>query len=464
MEPFFHNLPIEAQEIPFPEHFTYPFNYQPHPLCLLASQEVKAYLQSFQPWLQESGGKMFGVLVVCTPNRQLGFLAAYSGNLSGKNNHPYFVPPVYDLLNPQGYFVQEEKQISFINHQIESLDNAKDIETIQHLKEERKQRSHLLQRWLFEQYHFLNYKGEKQHLLQIFHDNVPPGGAGECCAPKLMQTAYSHGWKPLCMAEFWMGPSPQDELRQEGIFYPACRSKCKPILEFMLDGLDTDPNPLIEINRRMAEQLQTVYEDDAICVVNKPSGMLSVPGKDDLPSVYSVMQERNPSWEGPIIVHRLDMDTSGLMVLAKNEVAYKNLQQQFISHKIQKEYYALLDVSRRVSPIPAEGIIDLPICPNPYDRPRQIVSYEYGKRSITHYKIIGYTTEGHAIVLFTPETGRTHQLRVHAAHPQGLNSPIVGDNLYGTPQGRLRLHAQRLIFQHPTTSQIINMSCNPTDF
>ncbi|MCF0159895.1 MAG: RluA family pseudouridine synthase, partial [Bacteroidaceae bacterium] len=290
-------------------------------------------------------------------------------------------------------------------------------------------------------------------LMEIFKGNIPPGGTGECCAPKLMQAAYRQGWKPLCMAEFWMGPSPKDELRMEGNYYPACRSKCKPILSFMMEGLDVEPNPLLEKNKAVINQLKIIYEDEAIAVVDKPSGMLSVPGKEELPSVYSVMKERLPQAVGPLIVHRLDMDTSGLMLIAKTEDAYHCLQQQFITHQIEKEYVALLDDSLTENPPTGEGVIDLPLCVNPYDRPRQMVSATYGKRAITHYLIEGRTSEGRIRVRFIPQTGRTHQLRVHAAHPDGLGCPIVGDNLYGKPADRLYLHAEKITFYHPISGE-----------
>lgn len=449
---FFHTLPKEAELLGIPQQFTFPFYYQPHPLCQLAAEQVKAYLRTFEPWLKEKGGKMFGVLVARNDEGILGFLAAYSGNLDGRNDYSFFVPPVYDLLNPSGYFVQEEAAISAINHQIAALSEA-ESKRISKLKAERKSRSQALQEWLFEQYRLNNARGEYYNLMQIFRGKIPPGGTGECCAPKLMQAAYLAGWKPLCMAEFWMGPSPKDELRIEGNYYPSCRSKCKPILEFMMQGLDVEPNPLLEKNKAVIGQLKTVYEDEVLLVVNKPSGMLAVPGKDELPSVYSVIHERYPEATGPLIVHRLDMDTSGLMVLAKTEEAYHHLQQQFITHQIEKEYVALLDPQFCAHEPEGSGTIDLPLCVNPYDRPRQIVNAEYGKRAITHYIIEGRTPEGYIRVRFNPQTGRTHQLRVHAAHADGLGCPIVGDNLYGTAADRLYLHAEKISFFHPVTGE-----------
>lgn len=454
---YYHSLPQETTKISSPERFTYPFCYEPHPLCLWAASLVKDELQNFPAWEQEKdSGKMFGVLVVETPDGERGFLAAYSGNIAGRNDYPYFVPPVYNLLNPSGYFIQEEKEISAINHKLTKLDPSDPL--INGLKGERKLRSSALQRWLFMQYQVFNGMGEKRDLLNVFGDKIPPGGSGECCAPKLMQAAYQLGYKPLCLAEFWMGATPKDELRIEGNYYSACRSKCKPILEYMLQGLNVEENPLLERNRKMASLLTSIYEDDAILVVNKPSGMLAVPGKDDVPNVYEVIHERYPSFTGPIIVHRLDMDTSGIMILAKNDEVYKILQRQFVSHEVHKHYVALLDI-RTMNTVEKEGVIRLPICVNPYDRPRQIVNEEYGKFSETYYKLGELTPEGYRRVDFYPTTGRTHQLRVHAAHLLGLHAPIVGDNLYGNPAQRLYLHAQDIEFTHPLSGERMNLSC-----
>lgn len=458
---YFHTLPQEAEQIPSPLRFTYPFYYQPHALCEMAASCVKAYLQDFPEWeAEKQSGKMFGVLVVRNQAGERGFLAAYSGNIAGRNDYPYFVPPVYNLLNPSGYFIQEEKEISAINHRIAGMD--KDDPLLNGLKGERKLRSAALQRWLFQQYKVFNAYGKDADLVHVFGDVIPPGGSGECCAPKLMQAAYRLGYQPLCMAEFWMGASPKDELRIEGNYYPACRSKCKPILTYMLQGLEVEENPLLERNRAMARKLQVVHEDEAIIIVNKPSGMLAVPGKDDLPSVFDVIRERYPDLSGPIIVHRLDMDTSGLMVLARNESVYKVLQKQFVGHEVKKHYVALLDISHK-NEVEQDGIIRLPLCLNPYDRPRQIVSEQYGKYAETHYVLGELSAEGYQKVDFYPRTGRTHQLRVHAAHQDGLNAPIVGDNLYGNPAHRLCLHAQDIEFTHPLTGERVFFSV-PCDF
>lgn len=314
---------------------------------------------------------------------------------------------------------------------------------IDDLRKERAARSAALQEWLFNQFSFLNAYGETATLKEIFHDMTPPAGAGECCAPKLLQYAYKHNLTPICMAEFWMGASPKDELRTEGNYYPACQAKCKPILGWMLQGLNVEPNPMTSEYEDICKQLRIIHENEDFLVIDKPSGMLSVPGKEELPSVKSKIERLYPQSTGPIIVHRLDMDTSGLMVVALNEQTYHELQEQFTRHTISKRYTAILE-----HPLPenAEGRIELPICANPNDRPRQMVDTTYGKRALTTYKAAG----GNRVYLW-PETGRTHQLRVHCAHPQGLNNPIKGDRLYGTANDRLQLYADTLEFEHKGT-------------
>lgn len=521
-----HVLPDSVHQIPSPDSFTYPFCYEPHPLCVAAASEVRSYLKSQLQWSEElSLGKMLGVLVV-EKEGERGFLAAFSGTLGGKTLQEYFVPPVFDLMNPGCFFQQEQQRISELNRQIKKLEtqiqpsplhqvaeqeiadarkkmiqakNRRDqlrlslsveelkkkepemiresqflkaqLKRIEHswkkrleeadrpafalqaeikcLQAERQQRSQDLQQWLFSQYAFLNAKGERKTLPEIFLSCPIPSGAGDCCAPKLLQAAYVNGMHPLCMAEFWMGVSPKDEVRVEGHYYPACRSKCRPILGHMLQGLSVDSNPLLEGHQELQSQLEILWQDSQIAVVCKPSGMLSVPGLDDLPSVFSSMKSRFPDADGPLIVHRLDMDTSGLMVIALTAHAYENLQQQFFRHKIKKKYVALLE---RPMVVGQEGDISLPLRPDFSDRPRQMVDQKHGKSAMTHYRVLE-NRKSHAFVALWPQTGRTHQLRVHCAHPLGLNNPIVGDRLYGKPNERLMLHAQELEFQHPADSK-----------
>ena len=435
----FHQL---NTHLTLPERFTYPFCYEPHPLCRLAVGEVQQELGR----MTLTEGKMFGVLVAEDTGGTLGFLAAYSGLLEGRNNWPYFVPPVFDAQQPDGYFKQEERRISAMQ------DDSQ--------REERRQLSQQLQLWLFRQYRFLNARGEEKDLVHVWQDYhcsarirrkypLPPGGTGDCCAPKLLQYAYQNGLKPVCMAEFWWGPSPKTErlrvgddesgmIRQHGQFYPACRGKCKPVLTWMLQGLDVDPNPEEQTGQPQLD-IDIVYEDDWLIVVNKPSGLLSVPGRVGPYSVATILHQRYPD---SFLAHRLDMGTSGLMVAAKSRTVYASLQQQFISHAIRKSYVALLDAM----PAQERGTISLPLLCDPINRPRQVVDYERGKEAVTDYEVIGDRR-----VRLWPHTGRTHQLRMHCAHPDGLGCSIRGDELYGRPAERLFLHAERLELTHPVT-------------
>ena len=540
MESKFHTFAQPIQSIPLPERFTYPFHYTPHPLCVIAAEETQAYLKERTEWREElQTGKMFGVLVVRTPAGEVGYLAAFSGNLAGKNVHPFFVPPIYDLLQPDGFFRQEEEQINEINARIRTqqaspaledarsrlqstieycdfvLQAAKDLmkkrkeerdrlrqfplteeetallikesqhmkaahkltkkslrsileedqakvdrleQEIEQLKQERKRRSAALQRKLFEQFRILNARGEVKDLCELFaptSQGTPPAGAGECAAPKLLQYAYQHQLEPIAMAEFWWGDSPKTEIRHHEYYYPACKGKCEPILHHMLQGLRVDENPLLADSHRETK-LDILYEDDYLLVINKPEGMLSVPGKGDADSVYQRLSILYPEATGPIIVHRLDMATSGLLLAAKTKEAHQNLQAQFKNRTIQKRYIALLE-----GEVPQdEGEIRLPLCPDPLDRPRQIVSEEFGKPALTHYRVLERTS-GKTLIAFYPQTGRTHQLRVHAAHPQGLHCPILGDKLYGRKAERLYLHAEYLAFTHPITSERIEIQKSP---
>lgn len=532
----FHPFTHSVSHIPLPEKFTYPFHYTPHPLSVMATKEVQAYLRTRKEWEKDlEEGKMFGVLIVQKENGETGFLAAFSGILAGKNLHSYFVPPIYDLQQPQGFFRIEEDRISAINHRIEQinaderylsnkqsltetirlagqviekakeeLNEARRIreekranhpdeaeqaaliresqfqkaelkrlkqqwnnriaelqsesdafeKEIEQLKTERKNRSALLQQQLFEQFRILNAHGEERDLRSIFRETVqkiPPAGAGECAAPKLMQYAYLHRLRPIAMAEFWWGNSPKTEVRHHGYFYPSCKGKCEPILKHMLQGLDVEENPLQNDLHRNTK-LEILFEDDWLLAVNKPAGMLSVPGKADIDSVQQRLKRRYPEATGPMIVHRLDMATSGLLLVAKAKEVHQNLQAQFKNRTVKKRYTALLDGLITAD----EGIIDLPLCPDPLDRPRQIVSEEYGKPAITKYQVLA-RNGNQTRIAFYPLTGRTHQLRVHASHPLGLSTPILGDELYGKRADRLYLHAGFLEFTHPVTGKVIQI-------
>lgn len=321
---------------------------------------------------------------------------------------------------------------------------------IHSLKKERKALSKAIQKDLFAKYSFLNYQGEKQNLLDIFKPTIyeiPPAGAGECAAPRLLQYAYENALKPLALAEFWWGKSPKKEVRRQGYFYPACKSRCKPILAHMLQGLDIAPDPTT-INLGSQKEISIIYEDACLSVINKPEGLLSVPGKQIDDSVFLRMKQKYPTATGPIIVHRLDMSTSGIMLIAKDKHTHKMLQEQFIKKVIIKQYVAVLDGEL----ITSKGIIDLPLRVDLDNRPMQLICYEHGKSARTKWSKIHVTT-GKTRIAFIPVTGRTHQLRMHAAHPKGLNMPIVGDDLYGKKGERLHLHAEEITFMHPETSK-----------
>lgn len=399
-------------------------------------------------------GKMFGVLMVersdVRTQHSDDYLAAFSAKLDGSYHHEGFVPPVYEMTTPPVGTSKEE--------------------------------SKRLQRLLFAQYNFINGKGESKNLLDIFADEkpilseeewfdtgerpkvkgerIPPSGAGECCAPKLLQYALTHGLKPIALAEFWVGAPSRTELRKEGCFYAPCSGKCVPILRHMLQGLNVEVKGERlkeegEKSKAKGEGIQVIYEDDYLMVVNKPAGLLSVPGKSDEPSVETYLKAK--------AVHRLDQDTSGLLVLAKTPEVYKTLQAYFQRRDILKRYEAVVkpsDISHQTSD---EGMISLPLLPNPYDRPRQMVNIEHGKVAITRYVVREQRADGTYLVDFYPLTGRTHQLRVHAAHPDGLNAPIVGDRLYGSPAERLMLHAAEITFLHPITQEEMHF-CIPSQF
>ena len=333
-------------------------------------------------------------------------------------------------------------------------------EKISQLKEQRKAMSAALQSKLFDVYSFSNIAGSKKNLIEIFEitdDKTPPSGAGECAAPKLLKYAFENGFTPITMAEFWWGKSPSSEIRKHKHFYPACNSKCKPILGHMLQGMEIDPNPMLTDSDAHPD-MPVLFEDEHLLVVHKPADFLSVPGKSDLKSVYSVVKSKYPEATGPLLVHRLDMSTSGILLIAKNAAAYYDLQQQFIHRKISKRYVALLDG------ILADdiGTIDLPLRVDLDDRPRQLVCYTYGKPAITKWKVIS-RDQNTTRIYFYPLTGRTHQLRLHAAHQLGLNIPIKGDDLYGKRENRLYLHADQLTFVHPFTKKEITVHC-PAQF
>ena len=596
--------------IPSPRQFTYPFCYDVDPLAEAASLELQRYIADADLMSTEKGcGKMFGVLVVEYEDEsgalQRGFLAAYSGLLGGRNDWPYFVPPVFDAQQPDGHFKRTEREISAINREIaaiehdpeylqsvaqheqtkkrlqaevdafkaevdaakvrrdarrksgeplseeeqaemiresqfmkaelrrrrKAMEQAESTLNTQHstflksLQRKRKQMSDELQRWLFSAYRMLNAKGEERDLIDIFREYthaMPPAGAGDCCAPKLLQYAYRHHLRPVCMAEFWWGESPASEIRHHLHYYPACRSKCLPILTHMLKGLDVAPNPLAQ--KRHTAEPRVLYADEYIMVVDKPAGMLSVPGKAEsvrsefsdsanisveeyfanlqLPTNSQLPTEQFTIGEADNsklktqnskflkAAHRLDMDTSGLLVLARTEQAYVELQRQFASRETVKRYEAVLSgVPTQNSKLKTQNssaqpsgcleAISLPLIADINDRPRQRVDMEHGKPALTLYNIVevravdantavAYTTKkvdkGRTLVHLYPKTGRTHQLRVHCAHPQGLACPILGDPLYGIERAdRMYLHAAELTFRHPVTGETMHF-LSPSGF
>lgn len=532
---------------PPPAAMLSPFGYEPHALCREAAHEVMDYVMRHPQLLEDAQrGKMMGVLVGEQKGR-LGFLAAYSGLLAGRNDWPWFVPSVFDAQQPDGHFKQEERAISQINRDIAALEQSEEMalarqhlqnvrqeteemvemmknrtaeakamrdmirmqrnidaqehaalvresqfmkaelhrtkkhaeerlnaalarvgqleDRLKAMKEERRQRSDALQRWLFSHYILKNARGEERNLLEIFpQTQLPPSGSGDCCAPKLLQHAYTTGLRPLCLAEFWWGESPRGEVRHHLHFYPPCRSKCVPILGWMMQGLDVEQTTLRSPDDTA---LEVVYEDDWLAVVVKPAGMLSIPGKIDRPSVEETMRQRWHDDVNPLIVHRLDMETSGLMVVARTKWAHAELQRQFLERTVSKEYVAVVEGT-----VSGSGTISLPLRPDLDDRPRQLVDHQNGREAVTHYDTL--STDGRRTrLLLTPKTGRTHQLRVHCAHREGLSAPIVGDELYGSMQpvgpdvatdsrpGRLLLHAATLCFVHPKTQKEMTFRSEP---
>jgi len=360
---------------------------------------------------------------------------------------------VQESFNDQFFYkaLQEyyEAKIAKIKEGFSDFENK-----IASLKKQRKEKSNDLQQTLFSKYAFLNKEKEQKNLLDIFDNPAlkPPAGSGECTAPKLLQHAFLNDLTPICMAEFWWGISPNSAIRKHKNFYPACQGRCKPILNHMLEGVKMDANLLLE-NLAEKQPLEIVYEDAVLLVVNKPAEFLSVPGKDITDSVYTRIKAQYPNASGPLIVHRLDMSTSGILILTKTKEANKILQSQFIKRTIKKRYIALLDGEISEN----SGKIQLPLRVDLDDRPRQLVDFEYGKNAITDWEIIK-KEKGKTKVHFYPITGRTHQLRVHAAHKDGLNTPIVGDDLYGKKENRLHLHAEFIEFLHPSTKEIMRFT------
>ena len=432
-----------------------PFALPPDAASQAAAHEiinkVHAYMRAHPNSELHRCGKMFGVLIYKDEGGRMKdekFLAAFSAQLDGSYYHEGFVPPVYKMpTQPIGTSKEESRR---------------------------------LQRLLFADYRLLNSKGESKNLLDIFRnerpilspdewfsgkdrqrESLPPSGAGECCAPKLLQYAFANGLSPLSMAEFWVGASPKNEIRQEGMFYAPCSGRCVPILRYMLGGMNIEA-PEREHDETLCRQTKIIFEDSWLMVVDKPSGLLSVPGKEEQVSLVSYLaQERNLPYLQA--AHRLDQDTSGLLVLAKTPEVYKTLQAYFQRRDILKRYEAVL-AGEGARNMADEGLISLPLLPNPYDRPRQMVDEAHGKPAITRYRVRERRLDDTVFIDFYPQTGRTHQLRIHAAHPNGLNAPIAGDRLYGgQAASRLMLHAAEISFLHPITQEKMHF-CIPSYF
>jgi len=464
-----------------PEKFNYPFSYTPHPLVREAAERLITHISS-DPSLDSlfAEGKMMGVLVVvpplpcrgrhvrlthtCQTEEQVGVLWGFSGVVKGTAIVDGFVPPIYDITDPDGYFRKRESEISALTAKLAETESQSERDAV---VAERKAMSEELQRWIFEQFVVLNAAGESRSVLDVFAERglVPPGGTGDCALPKMLQYAYANGMKPLAFGEFWYGQSPRYEVRHHGCFYPSCTGKCGPLLAYMLKGLDVEPNPMEALSGAGLHEPEILFEDDTLIVVDKPSGLLSVPGRIKADSLLVWLQRRENAkkHEQKVTVyscHRLDMDTSGVMVFAKTADAQSAIQQQFENREVSKTYLALLKSDGLESD---KGTISLPLNLDYYDRPRQMVDYENGKHAVTDYEIVDRHGDDGIVVRFTPHTGRTHQLRVHSAHPDGLNSPIKGDRLYGGTQNdnRLCLHAESLSFTHPVTGARLEFRTEP---
>ncbi len=551
-DPCFTYFTSSIEKYNLPERFTFPFYYKPHPLCMLAAEQLQRHLETQAQWQHNFGlfddptniiGKMFGVLLVKNVQGELGFVSAFSGKLAAQNHIHGFVPPIFDLLAENSFFLSEKTAINKLNKKIKKLENTtklivlrqelitldaeytqqlsvirgelienrktrkikrqtlqsdlckntidkgltelaqqsvydkwrlknftnqsqssivqlqkkvnKLIEHIAECKLQRKTRSANLQNRIFSQYQFLNRELAPKNLVDIFADTAfktPPAGAGECAAPKLLQYAFEQKLTPLAIAEFWWGASPKSEIKKHQQYYPACTGKCQPILKHMLAGMQLDENPLI-YHYGEGKNIDIIYQDEDILVVNKPAEFLSVPGEEISDSVYLRIKQQFPDATGPLIVHRLDMSTSGLMVIALNPKANKYLQKQFIHREVHKQYVALVEGL----PLQDDGEINLPLRGDFYDRPKQIICHQDGKQAKTLWQVIErYPLRNQTRLLLTPHTGRTHQLRVHCAHADGLNMPIVGDDLYGTLADRLHLHAQSLKIKHPVSKEIMS--------
>ena len=458
--PLLHSLPMGVFDCDRPTHFISPYTLPPHPFAQQAARETIDYMHQYMVSYPQSEllqhGKMFGVLVVRCNDLSYAYLRAFSALLDGRYTHDGFVPPIYmPKKMPIGTSKEESQRLQrllFADFQVtNTIGNSRNLLDI--FASEK--RILTLDEWT-----------DKQTTTQDGRITMPPSGAGECCAPKLLQYAISHQLTPIALAEFWVGQPPINELRQEGFFYAPCSSRCVPILRHLLQGIEMDEAGLSSSMNHLCEQIDILHEDDYLIVINKPAGLLSVPGKGEEMDACTWLQQK---YHLPFLqaAHRLDQDTSGLLILAKEPTIYKQLQSYFQRRDILKRYEAVLmplPHSPLASTSPGiEGTIELPLLPNPFDRPRQMVNHAHGKVAITRYHLRAKRPDGTLLVDLFPLTGRTHQLRVHAAHIEGLNAPIVGDRLYGQPRERLMLHAAEIRFIHPITKEETHF-CVPSHF
>ena len=542
-----HSFPTDSI-LDLPDRFTDPFRYSPHPLTLKAADSLLKKLEEWSEMPEESPerifeshlaeGKMLGVLVVSDCNGRTGYLCGFSGNVAGMSSFPRFVPPIFDLTDPECLFRKGEEELNAINRTILQMDTSperyslreeltqaererdkeismykvkmalskteregiraetedpsrlamliresqfekaelKRLKTsweerigelrrkfeeterkITELKKERARRSDELQKWIFDSFIVRNASGEQSSVRDIFAEKglIPPGGTGECAAPKLLNHAFSTGLRPLAMGELWYGKPSGTAVRVHGHFYPSCTSKCGPLLGFMLRGME------LEKKQHEADcPFFPIHEDASIILIEKPSGMPSVPGLDGQKS----LQEKLAEHYGHEIhaVHRLDMDTSGIMIFAKTSEAATELRKQFEAHTVRKTYKARLSPPDRhrfvemnhILETGSKGSVSLPLAADYDERPRQKVDLSQGKEALTDYEVTGMHADGSVDVLFHPVTGRTHQLRVHSSHSLGLCRPIAGDLLYGgTSAPRLCLHALSITFSHPVSGE-----------
>lgn len=443
---------------------------RPHCLAERAADETKAFLEDHpvltpSKWQGTLGGKMMGVLIVRRGDGVVGYLRGFAGTIERRWTLDGFVPPVFNPADFHAIWDGGGDEVARLDTATRAREDearrGSDAATRVALersatiaRERQRDLSRTLHARLEALYRLPNAKGQSAGLRELFDPHSPPGGAGDCAAPKLLAYAYRAQLTPLALAEFWWGGIPRAGGRHHGVFYPSCRGRCGTILPFMLEGLVYDPPPDVGLLHAPDDAPKTIYEDDAFVVVLKPSGMLSVSGRG--PSRQDCVERRlqarcglpDPTW--PRMVHRLDLATSGVLIAPKHRDAYVNIQRQFAARTVEKRYVALVHGAVTHD----RGVIDFPIGRDLSDRPRQQRDPTHGKSAITEWYVLERQPD-HTRVALLPKTGRTHQLRVHAAHPDGLNAPIVGDRLYGLGGGRLMLHAEHIKFVHPSTAETI---------